>query len=292
MNLLQAAKTTKEKRIKTELQEVGMSWWGTRNLASSYLTTIIHHDEHIKAAVFGRQKEIEGLFGFVEGMLVATDRRVLYIDKRPGYVSMDEVSYDKVSGTHISKAGYYASITLFTKIANYTLSFAKPANTKRFADYIEERIIDEKTIPAEQPVAVTRITDDALQFLQDHEVGVLSSTDRTGIVNGAVIYYVMHNGIPYFMTKLGSNKAANILGNQHAALTVFDADKLQTLQLQGIVETEYDEIIKKEASAFIARPRSYQDGSHKPPLLRMGGGDFVTFRILPTKFSFIDYSHR
>lgn len=280
-------------RVKSELKMAGLSSLALRKPTTQYLHHVIHPDEHIMAAVMGRHKESEGIFGLVEAMLVATDKRVLYIDHQPGYTSMDEITYEVVSGVNVSTTAIYASLTLYTKVANYELSFAKPFCVRRFADYIEERRIDnEKSQQSEKTQYETVIDRDALAFLDTHETGVISSIERTGAVSGAVVYYKMYNELPYFITKVGTRKASNILGNRHVALTVFDESKLQTVQLQGIVEPESDERIKRKVLDLILRPRTYEDGSHLPPVMRMSGDQFVTFRITPTQFSYIDFKKR
>lgn len=281
-----------EERVANELIAAGISKLGTKRFTSRYLAQLLHNDEHVMAAVYGRQKGMEGLFGFVEGMLVATDRRVLYIDKRPGYATMDEVSYANVSGIHVSKTTRHANIILYTKIANYKLSYADSVNAQRFADYIESRTIDTVPAPATRTGVSSGISMEALDFMKGHELGVLSSIGRTGTVTGAAVYYTVYNDTPYFMTKVNSDKAANLLGDQHVALTVFDEATLQTIQIQGIVEAEPDGKTKKEVAALITRPRTYADGSHQPPILRMGNDDFIVFRIMTTKYSFIDFKNR
>lgn len=280
-------------RIIAELQVAGISKFGLRRFTSRYLPKVIHEDEHIKAAVFGRQKESEGFFGIVEGALVATDKRILFIDHRPGYTTMDEISYEVVSGVNATKAGPYSSITLFTKITNYQLSFARSECVSRFALYIERHRLDEND--EESTVRKPHDESDVLNnevrsFLDAHELGVLSSIDRTGVACGAVIYFVRHKDKLYFMTKTGTKKALNIVGNQHVALTVFDEKKLQTAQVRGIVEAESDNQIKSIVSDAIIKARQYESGSHLPPVMWLGGSSFITFRITPTDVSFNDYS--
>ena len=283
-----------EKRVMQALKSVGVSDYGLRRFTSTYLPHVIHPDETIEAAVFGRMKESEGFFGFVEGLLVATNRRVIFIDHRPGYTTMDEVTYDVVSGVNISSTLFYTSLTLFTKVANYRLSFASKECVQRFADYIETRRLDTKKVdePEKAQPYSAALSNEALQFLTSHEIGVLSSVERTGLISGSVVYYTVRGNGIYFMTKVGTRKADNILGNQHIAFTVFDETKLQTAQLHGVVELETDETVKKEVTEAIIRLRNYESGKRLPPIMKMGGKDeFVTFRITPTKYSYIDFKN-
>lgn len=291
MDTVYAIDRDQAERIKQELLKVGVSKFALHKFTSRYLPRVIHPDEHIEAAVYGRHKETEGVFGFIEGALVATDKRVIFINHQPGYTTMDEVGYDKVSGVNFSKAGPYASVTLFTKIANYTLSFTSPKCGQRLADYIETRTAIQGNAVAPKLDYETPISDEALGFLQSHELAVLSSLERTGSISGAAIYYTIYSGRPYFMTKTGTRKASNILGNQHIALTVVDEQKLQTVQLQGVVEVETDKLIKIEISDRLIRARRYEKGDSLPPIMKLDG-EFVIFRIRPTKFNFTDYGKR
>lgn len=294
MTQLAVVDRAKKERIEKELDAVGVIHRNMHPFTSSYLPRVLHDEEHIRAAVFGRRKESEGFFGFVEGMLVATDERVIFLDHRPGYTTMDEISYDNVSGVNLSTTIIYASVTLFTKIMNYKISFAGHKAARLFTDYIENRAIkhEDRPISSQKPPYEALITDEPLNFLESHEVGVLSTVERTGAVSGAVVYYTMMDDYPYFITKENSRKADNILNNQHVAFTVFDEAKLQTIQLQGIVEQIHSDAHKLEILTAIVHPRTYADGSHKPPILRIGPDGIQTYRIVPTKFDFIDYSKR
>lgn len=131
-------------RIRAELEDAGVSRLALYKPTSRYLSNVIGKNEHIKAVVFGRRSEIEGFFGFIGGALVATDKRILFVDHRPGYTTMDEVGYDIVTGINVSHAGSYAGLVLYTKIGNYELSFASHPCVTNFERYIEtRRVVDE-----------------------------------------------------------------------------------------------------------------------------------------------------
>jgi hypothetical protein len=276
-------------KIRRELQTAGASQLMLRKFTLRYLPRVIHPDERIEAVVCGRHREAGEIFGFAESSLVATDRRVLYINHQPGYTTMDEVGYENVSGVNFTRAGLYAGVTLFTKIATYTLSFANPRCVQGFVDYIEERITHQDEVFAADEDSWIVLPDNALEFLRSHELGVVSSLERTGGVSGAAVYYTMYGGCPYFMTKTATHKAWNILGNQHVALTVVDEQEQKTAQIHGVIEIETDVLAKKEVSDKIIRARQYRDGNYLPPVMDLEG-EFVTFRIHPTKFHFANYS--
>lgn len=283
-----------ENRIKEELREADITPLGKYRFSGTYLPQIIHPDEHIEAAVFGRHKESEGFFGVVEGMLVATDRRVIFVDHRPGYTTMDEFTYDVVSGVNVSRTLLNSSVTLYTKVSNYHLSFVSSKSARRFADFIESRIEAiarpaEMKTPASRPYE-TILSGEALAFLENYEVGVLSTFERTGSLSSAVIYYTIRNGYPYFMTKEVTRKAGNLADNQHVAFTVYDEHSLETVQLTGIAELVTDKKTRIGVVTDILHFRTYDDGSHVAPVVRMGADkNTLVYRIVVTDFNYTNF---
>lgn len=79
------------KRVKAELIKAGVTTYGLMKAESRHLPEHVHEDEHIGGVVYGRY---EG----GSGMIVATDKRVLFLDYKPFYKSTDEIHYDVVSG--------------------------------------------------------------------------------------------------------------------------------------------------------------------------------------------------
>lgn len=282
-------------RIKEELHRAGITTLGRYRFSGMYLPEVIHEDEHIEAAIFGRHKELQGFFGAVEGMLVATDKRVIFIDHRPGYTTMDEFTYDVISGVNITKAIYNASVTLYTKVSNYRLSYVGKESAKKFANYIEERLekrVAQVTESEQQapPVRETILSAEAVEFLNKRDIGVLSTIERTGSLRGAAVYYVIKDGYVYFMTKENTRKARNIIANEHVAFTVFDEQGLETIQLAGMAEQVTDDKTRMKVITAILRTRTYNDGSHLVPVVRMGAEmNTLVYRIVVTDFDYTDF---
>ncbi len=283
--------TTHAQRVRAELKQCGVSSIAIRRFTGRYLPKVIHEDEHIQAAVFGHHKQSEALFGFAEGMLVATDKRVIYVDHKPGFTTMDEVAYDVVSGVNVSSSGIYSSMTLFTKMGNYTVSYARLESIQRFADFIEKQRIG--LTPTAEPKMRTPLKveadDKTAQFLRQHDTAVLSTLERTGNVTGAVVFYGFDNGHIYILTKDSTRKARNMMINQQVALTIYDAQRLQTAQVQGIAEVELDPTVRQAVYDQLARP-GRTGKQHTPPVTKIQNGSFIVFRIVPEQFSFSNFS--
>jgi len=282
--------TTHATRVRNELKTTGISHIALLRFTSRFLPKVIHENEHIKAAVYGHHKTGGGMLDFTDGILVATDRRLIYMDHAPGFTTMDEITYEVVSGVNVTKAGPVSSITLFTKVGNYTISFARPASIQRFADYIESRRLTNVS-PAEIPTQpLFQSHKRALDFIASSHVGVLSTIDRSGNVTGATVYYALLNDAIYILTKEGTRKARNIFTNPQVALTIFDSTKLKELQIEATARVETDATAKNEAfNTFI--PSLTQSKLSAPlPVEQIHTGAFVIFQLTPTSYNFSDFS--
>ena len=133
---------THAERIKRELREAGVGRFGFTKFAVRYLYKIIHPSEHVHGVVYGRYKESNAIPAFEEGMLVATDRRVLFVDRKPGFLRADEITYDVVSGVQSSTAALFSAVTLYTRIGEFTIRFARNKCAAIFVHYVEKRRLE------------------------------------------------------------------------------------------------------------------------------------------------------
>lgn len=132
---------THGKRIKQELQSAGVTALGLLKFSNRYLPKIIGNDEHIQAVAYGRYRVGEGTkqWGWEEGSLVATDARVLFVDRKPGFLRADDIPYSAVSGVHTLTAWPFSAVTLLSKVGTFSLRYVKMGNAAKFADYVESR---------------------------------------------------------------------------------------------------------------------------------------------------------
>jgi len=282
--------TVHSEKVRNELKRAGLSHLATLRFTSRYLPKVIHAGETIDAAIFGHHKNKEGLLNYSEGILVATDQRVIYLDHRPGFTTMDEMTYEIISGINITEAGVGSSLTLFTKIGNYTISFARRASVQKFADYIEHKRVDTHQPAQYVPDPDLSVPLGALHFLKTHDIAVLSTVERSGSVSGAVVYYTVFNDVLYIVTKEHTRKARNIYSNPQVALTIYDAAALQELQIKAAAQVETDPEVKEKAFKRIIYPRTYDKGDDSPPVTKIHNGAFVVFQITPVDYAFSDFN--
>lgn len=134
--------SVKRDRIRQELINAGVTWFGMLKFNSRYVHKIIHDNEHIRGAIYGRYSEGPGWLNYVDRMVVATDRRVISLNHKPGYTDIDEFTYDIIDGVEDSVAGFYAAVTLNTKVSHFTIKFVNTRCAEIFVHYIEKRRLE------------------------------------------------------------------------------------------------------------------------------------------------------
>lgn len=76
-------------------------------------------------------------------MLIATDRRIIYLDCKPLFVDEDEIAYNVVSGIRYGSTGLGATVELHTRIKNYTIFTFNKASAANFVHYIESHCLEQ-----------------------------------------------------------------------------------------------------------------------------------------------------
>ena len=122
-------------RVMQDLRNLGVTKLGLARMESRYLPHIIHPDEIIGGVVYGHSQD-----GFV--MLIATETRVIFLDKKPLYVNQDEITYYVISGISISHAGVGSTVTLHTRIKDYKIRTYNYKCANNFVEYIETRCLE------------------------------------------------------------------------------------------------------------------------------------------------------
>lgn len=287
-------------RIRAELKAASAGIIGRRTPESSELIRVINPEEHIGGVVYG-------VYSGGLAWLIATDERVIFLDRKPFFRTLDELTYDVVAGVTITRAGLFSSVTLHTRVHDYVVNFVNPKSARKFLQYIEtKRLVGEeyhydapkKGTPRQSSPGgasslpdLSKIDQEAIEFLRRHELAVLSTVGRTGNVDGAVVYYVVdHRGFVYVLTRSETTKGRNIYAHSQVALTVHESGTMKTVQVQGVAEVETDPAIKSEMFALLVRVRDYQEGVHAPPVTELAEGGFMIIRIKPTVARFHDYA--
>lgn len=130
---------THNSRVKQALILLGVSPIGLWMLESRYLPRIIHADEQLGGVVYG-------FYDNGTAMLVATDRRVIFLDKKPLFVNEDEITFAVVSGVKLSHSGLGCMVTLHTRVKDYKIRSFNTRSAKKFVKFIESRCLENPDI--------------------------------------------------------------------------------------------------------------------------------------------------
>jgi nitroimidazol reductase NimA-like FMN-containing flavoprotein (pyridoxamine 5'-phosphate oxidase superfamily) len=281
-----------KRRVKKELLSAGLTRYSLTKNETRRLPQVIHDDEHIGAAINGRSAT-----GAV--MLVATDKRLLFLDCKSFYSSIDEISYDVVSGVMHHTQGLFSNIIVHTRVGEYNLRFVNNKQANKFVNYLESKQLEQsnsvrnKEAPDSfdaswQPLAKPYELDNpARSFLQTNTIGVLSTIDRTGNVCGATVYYLCDpDDQLYILTKSETSKARNMLQHPQVALTIFDEYSIQSLQVSGLASVVTDVAVTNQVFSLLTKERQYKDNKSTTPVTKIQEGSFVVFRISITDASY------
>lgn len=128
-------------RVKRELQAAGVTGWGMIKFAMNYLPKIIGRNEHIEGIAYGRYTigNEKASTNWEEGTLVATNHRVIFLDKKPGFIRQEDIPYDEVSGVTSLKAWRFSAITLLSKVGSFSLRYVSNRCADKFINYVEQR---------------------------------------------------------------------------------------------------------------------------------------------------------
>jgi nitroimidazol reductase NimA-like FMN-containing flavoprotein (pyridoxamine 5'-phosphate oxidase superfamily) len=286
-----------KQRIIAELKAVGMTAYGTMKMETDRLPSIIHPDEHIGGVVYGRTTGEK----IGSAMLIATDKRIIFLDVKPFFVTFDEVSYDVVAGIQDTNAGPFAGIILHTRVRDYGLRFVNKRCASTFVEYIESHIElsknqDIKDVQNEvwksnsREQKLVNPDDNTQGLIQSQIEAVLSTIDREGNVHGSVIHYAYIDELFYFVSKTKDAKIDHLSVHDQVAITIHETHSLQQIQISGLAEQESDKAVVSKVFRKISEPKNYTEGNHLPPILNMKKGDFVVIRITPMSIKYHDYS--
>jgi len=123
-------------RVKAELRAQGAVAFDLLLPEARYLPHLLQQNEQIRGSVFGKYEH-------GRGVLVATDQRVLFLDKKPFYMHVDELNYLLIGGVTYTQTIWVGHVTLHTSLGDYHLRTFNLKNAINFVEYIDRRCLKE-----------------------------------------------------------------------------------------------------------------------------------------------------
>ncbi len=281
-------------RIREELLEAGIGNINASRAEARYLKDIIYDDERIGGAIYGIS---DG--GWC--MLVATEKRVIYLDKKPFFVTKDILTYDIVSGVQSNSSGPFSAVTLQTRGGEYALRFVGKKSADKFAKYIESRRLsggqyDQRSGRYYQEISPDMTIQDipneqAFDYLASHDTAVLSTANLEAEPSGATVHYVLdEDGQIYVLTKSASKKTRNVMLNPKASLSIHETGSLKTAQISARATVETRAQKQEQIFRHVIKDKDYKEGKKSPPVTTLREGYYIVLRLTPTSIVYTDYS--
>jgi len=138
-------------RLEYTLRSLGAVWYNLRLPETHYLPEALSENEKIVGIVYGKYTRTnafggtEGSVTVGRGLIVATDRRVLLIDKKPLFVMCDEIKYAVISAIAYSRIAIAGTITLHTAEGDIEIRTFNSKCARKFVDAVEAVTFRNKT---------------------------------------------------------------------------------------------------------------------------------------------------
>ena len=121
--------------VERQLEQINASFkfWGRAEMLE--LQHVLVPGEQIQVCINGRY---EGGFA----MLCATDQRLLLIDKKPMYLTMEDVRYDMVAEVDFSHRLIDATIKVCTPNKNLVFTTWRKPELRKMTSYLQHRVME------------------------------------------------------------------------------------------------------------------------------------------------------
>jgi hypothetical protein len=153
--------------VQRQLKAIGadFSFWGRAEAAE--LEHVLVPGENIRYCLNGRY---EGGFA----MLCITDQRIILIDKKPFYLTLEDVRYDMVSEVDFSQRLLNATIQICTVNKKLIFTAWKAKLLRQATAYLQNRVMEFRQHSMMMPAQVASINDSQLT----HEPAVKALVHR------------------------------------------------------------------------------------------------------------------
>ena len=120
--------------LKNELRAIGVTSYELSKPEIAQLVDLLHHNETVQAIIFG-------FYDAGYGILAATNKRVIFIDKMIIGVKVETFVYGLLSGIEYDMGTITGKIRLLCRGETYNFKWVKKSHAKNFFNYVEDQIL-------------------------------------------------------------------------------------------------------------------------------------------------------
>lgn len=129
--------------LKKRLRELGAVGYDISLPETRSLPLVLFDTEEIIGIVYGRYRR-EDEVGAGRGLLVATNKRVVLIDKKPLYLRYDEITYENISGIGYTRVGWSGTVVLHAHFGKLQIRTFNHKCATNFVHSVEEVLYSQK----------------------------------------------------------------------------------------------------------------------------------------------------
>lgn len=134
-----------QRLFKEQLQKLGADTYDLHLPETHTLPLIIQPDEYIQGIVYGRyvyRTNAEEIIS--RGALVVTNMRILLVNKKPFYVSCEEIAPDRISGITYNRVGPMGHVILHTRQGDFNVRTFNQQCARRFTEAVEAKLYNQE----------------------------------------------------------------------------------------------------------------------------------------------------
>jgi hypothetical protein len=125
--------------IMKSLRSIGVDWYCLHLPETHSLPQLMQPGETILGVVYGRYRHSDGR-PVGRGMLAATDKRLVLVDKKPLFLHVDEITYEVVSGITYSATAAAKIVTVNTRMGDIRMRVLSKRSFDNFVTAVEQEM--------------------------------------------------------------------------------------------------------------------------------------------------------
>ncbi len=271
------------KRIEEDLKKAGISSYGLLKSETRELPKIIAEDEPIYGCIYGQ-------YSGGSAMMVATDRRVIFLDKKPLHLMLEEMSFDKIIDIGADWQPLFSKVVINARADKYVFRYVNTNCARKFVRFLETAVLglpdamkhrDDK-VHHYRVTAPKHFDTDESRFLSLHYICVVSTNGKNGYPYGATMFYFPDDSenVIRLVTRSETETAQNIRRNRKLALTITDEQKLATMHITGDAILDDDPKKGYEVVQSIISDNPHVPKHVVPPVAQINDGAYVVLKIV------------
>lgn len=120
--------------IKKQLRAVGASSYELQKPEIPELVKLLHHDETIQSFVLG-------FYDSGYGMLVATSKRLLFVDKMFVGLKVEDLPYSTLNAIEHDLGWVFARVKVISRAGEFHFRWVKKSHATNFYHFVDKKIL-------------------------------------------------------------------------------------------------------------------------------------------------------